>query len=200
MKKGVLSAIVLSALSVISISCQQRIYPSSQAQSNTSSLDTGYVTFTKSLKQRLDQSNVDFKKIQFYIDQPLVLSHVGRAEWGSVQNGVVSFNNAYDPNEIVIPAYTPGVCERLSGDSIMISFDKPNRTICFGALFANDNFIVVSRNWSNGAAEIKYDNDTYYLRCDGCGSAANAKLVIRKNEQKINYTTPNKTISGRMLK
>jgi hypothetical protein len=189
MKKTILASAILCVLGF-----------SSYAQNNTPATDNGYTAFTKTLKKRLDQDKVDLKKIQFYIDQPLTLSRASHAARGQVQNGVVVFNNAPDMNRIVIPAYTPVVCERASGDSLMISFDMPNKTICFGALYANENFIIVSPSWYNGVAEITYDNQPYQVRCAGCGSAANAKLVIKKDEQPMVENNINRTIGGRTIK
>src|SRR5471030_1984700 len=70
--------------------------------------DTSFVTFTKGLKQRLDHDNVDITKIQFYVDQKIILRHIMGAEKGAVQSGIILFDNGQYVNEIEIPTYTPG--------------------------------------------------------------------------------------------
>ena len=143
--------------------------------------DTTFIAFTKSLKDRLDHDGVNITKIQFYIDQKLTLRRVMGSEKGVVQSGVILFDNGQYVNELVIPAYTPGVCEVATGDDLKISFDAPGKTFEFGALYNNNNFILVGTNWHNGLVDILYDNQTYQVQCE-CNNAAEARLMVRKNQ------------------
>jgi hypothetical protein len=109
-------------------------------------------------------------------------------------------------NEISIPAYTPGVCERMSGDSLYISFESVGKTIIFSALYANQYFVPSSESFYGGVANVTYDNKQYALYCPSCGSVANAKLVVRRTEQEqqpTNAATPitaTHTMTGRTVK
>jgi hypothetical protein len=159
--------------------------------------DTTWITFTKSLKQRLEHDNIDIKKIQFYVDQKLTLRRVMGSEKGKVQSGVILFDNGQYINELVIPAYTPGVCEVVNGDDLKISFDVPGKTIEFGALYNNNDFILVGTNWHNGTVDIAYDNSTYQVSCS-CANAAEARLVVRRN-QAFNKDNNARVLAGRKI-
>src|SRR4051812_41567046 len=108
--------------------CSPKVYTTQTAAAVP---EASYVPFTNSLKQRMEHDNIDIKKVQFYIDQPLVLRSTSGMEKGYVAGGAVAFNNEQSVNEIAIPAFTPGVCEKVSGDSLYISFDAPGKTIVF---------------------------------------------------------------------
>ncbi len=159
--------------------------------------DTTWISFTKSLKQRLEHDNIEVSKIQFYVDQKLTLRRTMGSEKGKVQSGVIIFDNGQYINELVIPAYTPGVCEHVSGDALKISFDVAGKTIEFSAMYNNNNFILTGTNWHNGTTEIEYDNQTYQVSCE-CGNAAEAKLVVRRNQV---YKKDNnaKVVAGRKV-
>jgi hypothetical protein len=151
----------------------------------------------------MEHDNMDIKKVQFYTDQTLVLSRTVGSEKGAIVGGQLEFTNGQSANEITIPAYTPGVCEGISGDSLYISFDRPGNTIVFSALYANQFFTLSSPSWYGGIATVKYENQSYLVRCEGCGSASNAHLVVKKTEQTSTANrAPNvtRTMNGRMLK
>ncbi len=180
MKKTFLLCIASLGLVIglFSSSCNRKAFATGPEAPPT---DTSFIAFTKSLKDRLDHDNVDITKIQFYIDQKLTLRRVMGSEKGVVQSGVIMFDNGQYINEVVIPAYTPGVCERVNGDALKLSFDAPGKTIEFAALYNNNNFIVVGSNWHNGTVDINYDNAVYQVSCP-CGSTTEARLVVRRNQ------------------
>ena len=196
MKRTILLSMVTIglALCLFSSSCNRRAFATGP-ESNGS--DTTWIGFTKSLKQRLDHDNVDITKIQFYVNQKLILRRVMGSEKGKVQSGVILFDNGQYINELIIPAYTPGVCEQVNGDNLKISFDVPGKTIEFGALYNNNDFILVGSNWHNGTVDIDYDNQTYQVQC-GCNNAAEAKLVVKRN-QAFKKDNTAKVVAGRKV-
>jgi len=161
-------------------------------------MDTTYITFSKLLKARIEHDNIDIKKIQFYVDRKLILRRLMGTEKGTVKSGIILFDNGQYINEVVIPAYTPGVCEKVDGDNLMISFDVPGKDIAFGALYDNNNFILVGTNWHMGMVDVLYDNSTYQVQCGSCSSAGDAKLVVRKN-QTYNKENAAKVLAGRKV-
>ncbi len=196
MKKTILlfMASIGLVISIFSSSCNRHAFATGP---DMNSNDTGFIAFTKSLKDRLDHDNIDITKVQFYIDQKLTLRRVMGSEKGAVKSGVIVFDNGQYINEIVIPAYTPGVCERISGDALKISFDAPGKTMEFAALYNNNNFILVGSNWHNGTVDIEYDNQTYQVSCS-CGSATDARLVVRRN-QAFKKDNNAKMVAGRKV-
>ncbi|MES2703642.1 MAG: hypothetical protein V4649_13455 [Bacteroidota bacterium] len=200
-KVGLLFAACVGLVSsALFTGCSPKVYT---AQSG-STYDTGYVTFTKLLRQRMEHDNMDVKKVQFYIDHALVMRRTSGSEKGSVNGGRVEFSNGQSVNEVTIPAFTPGVCERVSGDSLFVSFDAPGNTIVFSALYANQNYTVSSPNWYYGVADVMYDGQMYKAQCADCGSAANVRLAIRKSEQNNNVANRpaniTKTVVGRKVR
>src|ERR1700759_629285 len=78
------------------------------------------VPFTKDLKQKLEKENIDLKQVQFYIDQKLVLNRNLGDQKVQVTSGVVRLENGKYVNEVIIPAFTPGVCESADGERLLI--------------------------------------------------------------------------------
>jgi hypothetical protein len=196
MKKTIL--VLMTTISLVfclfTTSCNRKAF----ATGPDTYVDSSYITFSKSLKQRLDRDGIDVKKVQFYIDQKLVLRRAMGSEKGTVKSGVIVFDNGQYMNELVIPAYTPGVCEWVNGEDMKVSFDVPGKTIEFGALYANNNFILVGNNWHNGTVDITYDNQLYQVSCGSCNNVADAKLVVRKN-QTFKKDDNAKVVAGRKV-
>lgn len=200
MKKLVL-AILPAALLVLGTSCNERMHQSQSGTAKAAS-PADYLPFTKELKYRLTQDHADLKKIQFYTDRPLILRHTTNAGASKINSGTVAYDNSQSVTEITIPAYTPGVCEKVKGDSLYISFDAPQNSFVFAAAYANEHFTLQGTNWYNGVTDVTYDNKTYKAQCDGCGSAAEVKLMIKRGTPGASNTTASgpKTISGRSVK
>lgn len=196
MKKFVLLSLAAVSL-VVSLFCSSCHRQAFATGPEAPKGDTTWIVFTKSLKQRLEHDNIEVTKVQFYIDHRLTLRRTMGSEKGKVQSGVIIFDNGQYINEMVIPAYTPGICERVSGDAMKISFDVAGKTLEFAALYNNNNFVLVGNNWHNGTVDVEYDNQTYQVTCD-CGNAAEAKLVVRRNQvyQKDNNA---KVMAGRKV-
>ncbi len=179
--------------------CSKKVTPTATAAA-TSPAD--FLPFSRALKYRLDQDKVDIRKIQFYVDQPLVLRHTTAGNGGStVKNGTVQYASLQNVTEVTIPAYTPGICEKVKGDSLMVSFDAPGNTFIFAATYNNEHFTLQGTNWYNGVTDVMYDGRVYKAACDGCGSAGEAKLVIRRNQAADlpKPTGTGKALAGRKL-
>lgn len=180
-------------------SCSDKMY-TADATAAQSPNPGDYLPFSKSLKFRLDNDKADLRKLQFYTDKAIVLRYTGSAGNGVIKSGTVTYDKVQDVTEITIPAYTPGVCERVKGDSLYISFDAPQNAFVFAAMYANENFMLQGSNWYNGATDVNYDGKVYRAYCDGCSSAGEVRLMI-KRAQTAGYGAPSggKVLSGRKL-
>jgi len=142
-----------------------------------------YVPFTKDLLDRINSNNLDIKKVQFFIDQRLILSRTLGSQKSNIKGGQILFENGLYVHEVIIPKYTPGVCDGFDGDRISISFEVQNNDIKFGPHGNNqESFTLSARNWNNGTGEITYDNATYTVKCAACPNVALTTLLVKKSE------------------
>ena len=143
-----------------------------------------YVAFTRELKQRLERDNVDLKQVQFYIDQKVVMARNLGNEKVEVTSGVVKFSNGEYINEVIVPSFTPGVCENSTNEKLMISFEKGNNDLAFGlgSGYTADNYVLYGNDWKNGSAVVSFDNNKFRARCATCQDLAMVRLLVRKSE------------------
>jgi hypothetical protein len=157
----------------------------SSCESTNQLSDNGnlYVPFTKDLLDRINSNNLDIKKVQFFIDQRLILRRTLGTQKSNIKGGQILFENGLYIHEVIIPKYTPGVCEGFDGDRISISFELQNNDIKFGPHGNNqESFTLSARNWNNGTGEITYDNATYTVKCAACPNVALTTLLVKKSE------------------
>ncbi len=159
-----------------------------------------FVPFTREMYDRLIDEGIDIKKVQFFIDQKIVLSRYLDSAKTLVSAGIIKMSKGKIVNEIVIPAYTPGVCEVIEDDGLRISFDRQGGSIKFlnDETYSPKFFIFTGTNWNNGTAEVEYAEKTYRASCANCGSVAEAKLVVKQSEMdKMDKKT--RTLTGRKV-
>jgi hypothetical protein len=161
--------------------------------------DNLFVPFTKDLQERITSSNLDIKKVQFFIDQRLILRRTLGNQKSNIKGGQILFENGLYIHEVIIPKYTPGICEGIDGDRISISFELQNNDISFGPHGNNlQSFTLSARNWSNGTGELTYDNATYSVKCATCTNVAATTLLVKKSEaHKIQKTQ--RIVKGRRV-
>jgi len=158
-----------------------------------------YVPFTKQLKQRIENNHLDIKKVQFFVDQKLVLRRSLGTQKSDIKSGVILFENGQYINEVIIPKYTPGICENIFGDKLMLSFEAENNTVAFGPGGLNaDYFTLYARNWNNGRAEMTYDNNSYKVQCVTCNNVGEVRLVVKKSEAD-KFETKQRVVEGRKV-
>jgi hypothetical protein len=178
MKRTFISVLMVTGIFwLVTMSCSRHTAGSKTAK------DTLYVPFTKSLKQRIESNRLDIKKVQFFVDQKLVLRRSMGTQKNDIKSGVILFENGQYINEVIIPRNTPGICVGANGDRLMISFEVQNNSVEFGPGGYNDGyFTLYAHNWSGGTAEMVYDNKNYKVQCATCVNVGDVKLMVRKSE------------------
>src|SRR5579863_1873872 len=166
---------ILSGLALSLFSC---------GSSRKTSDKNRYVPFTRELKQRLERDNIDLRQVQFYVDQKVVMSRYVDNEKVQVTSGVVKFDNGKYVNEVVVPSFTPGVCEQVINDRLLISFEKGNNDLAFGLGngYSSDYYVLYGNDWKNGSAVISFDNNKFRAHCATSQDLAMARLVVKKSE------------------
>src|SRR6202012_5035678 len=91
-----------------------------------------FVPFTKDLKAKLEKENIDLKQVQFYVDQKLILNRNLGDQKVVVSSGVVKLENGKYINEVIIPSFTPGLCEGTEGEVIIALFKADQQPFAFG--------------------------------------------------------------------
>jgi hypothetical protein len=146
-------------------------------------LSKNYVPFTRDLKLKLEKDNIDLKQVQFYVDQKLVLSRNLGEQKVEVHSGVVKLENGKYINEVIIPAFTPGICESTENDKLMVSFEKGNNNLAFGpgSGYTFNEFVLYGTEWRNGTASVTFDSNKFRASCGSCSDVASATLLVKKN-------------------
>jgi hypothetical protein len=168
--------------------------------SSSKKLSKSYVPFTRELKLKLEKDNIDLKQVQFYVDQKLILSRNLGDQKVEVHSGVVKLENGKFINEVIVPAFTPGVCEATDNDKLMVSFEKGNNNLAFGPGrgYTFNEYVLYGTEWKNGTASVTFDSNKFRARCGTCQDVASATLVIRKSElDKIDRKI--RTLKGRTV-
>jgi hypothetical protein len=161
---------------------------------------SGYVPFSYDLRKRLEKENIDLKQVQFYVDQKLILSRNLGDQKAEVSSGVVKLENGKYINEVIVPAFTPGICDTIVSDRLMISFEKGNNNLAFGQGSGPtfSEYVLYGTEWRNGTAAVIFDSNKFRARCGSCGDIAMATLLVRKKEiDKFERKT--RTLKGRKV-
>ncbi len=166
----------------------------------SSSRKASYVPFTRDLKQRLERDNIDLRQVQFYVDQKLILSRNLGDQKLVVSSGVVKLENGKYINEVIVPAFTPGICDTTQSDKLMVSFEKGNNDLAFGpgSGYTINEYVLYGTEWKNGTAAVTFDSNKFRARCGTCSDIASVTLVVKKSAiDKIDRKS--RTLKGRTV-
>jgi hypothetical protein len=157
------------------------------------------IPFTRELYYKLKERNLDIKKLQFFVDQTIILSRGKDNGNIDIQGGKIVNKYGIDENKIELLALTPGVVEAIETDGLRVSFEQGSNLKFVNNKDSPVEFIFSGANWSNGTADVNYRNSIYRASCGTCSSVADAKLVVRKKDIDNNnvktYTIPGRTIN-----
>ncbi len=145
---------------------------------------TQYTTYTKDLQMKMQAYAIDYKKVQIYLDQKLILVKNVDSIKADVSSGVFRIINNSVIEEITINAYTPGVIDSIDPDGIWIKFENGNslRFVPQSAESGEDNFVIAGNNWEEGTCEVSYAKKIYRASCFKCPSIASVHPMIRLSD------------------
>ena len=157
------------------------------------------ISFTRELYNRLRQNNQDIRKLQFFVDQTIILSRGLSQDKLYIDQAKVVNQYGVNENKIELPALTPGIVEAIEPDGLRVSFESPNNNFKFiNNKYSPEFFAFSGTNWDNGTAEVAYKGTTYKASCGTCSSVADAKLVVRQKDVMAGEIKVN-TIIGRSI-
>ena len=141
------------------------------------------VPFTRDLYNKLRASNIDFRKVQFYIDQQVVLTRSLDKNVLTVESGVIKYANGKYVNEIQIDQLTKCRVDSIDSDGFRMKFDNSNNTLKFiNNKYSPDFFIFSGTNWKDGSCDVMFDKMIYRATCGTCSSVSDAKLLVRQSD------------------
>ncbi|MBA4196497.1 MAG: hypothetical protein C0459_02980 [Chitinophaga sp.] len=144
-----------------------------------------YIPFTRELYNILKANNIDVRKVQFYVDQQIILSRnlvQGKTE---VINGIIKFSNGKNIDEVVIQQHTPCVVDSVDYDGFRVSFGGANNWFKFINSRQStypENYVCSGTNWKDGTADLLYNKLIYRASCGTCGSLADVRLEVKQSE------------------
>ena len=158
---------------------------------------TQYTNYTRDLQMKLQAFAIDYKKVQIYLDQKLILVKNLDSTKAEVASGVIRFINSSVVDEITINAYTPGIIDAIDPEGIWIKFETGNRLrfVPQAGPDAEDVFVIAGNNWDEGTCEVFYANKTYRASCFKCPSIASVHPVVKLAEINGQKKNP-KTLPG----
>lgn len=139
------------------------------------------ILFTYDIKEKLEEKDLDVKKVQFYNSDKIVLTRNMPHDEAIVADGEVRFENGQYIEEVIINRGTPGVC-LVDNDVIMgISFEDGSKILNF-KVDRNSNFFSLEfERKADLISKVFYDNQVYTVEPVG----EKAKLLIRKNDKYV---------------
>ena len=158
------------------------------------------IPFTRELYNRLRTNGQDIRKLQFFVDQTIILSRGLSQDKLYIDQGKVINQTGVNENKIELQALTPGVVEAIDPDGLRVSFESANNNLKFiNNKYSPEFFIFSGTNWDDkGTAEVNYKGTTYRASCGTCSSIADAKLVVRQKDimagDTKTYIIPGRTI------
>lgn len=157
------------------------------------------IPFTRELYNRLRENKQDIRKLQFFVDQTIILSRGSSQDKLYIDQAKVVNQYGVNENKIELPALTPGVVEAIEPDGLRVSFESPNNNFKFiNNKYSPEFFAFSGTNWDNGTAEVTYNGTTFKASCGTCSSVADAKLVVRQKDVMAGETKL-KTLGGRII-
>jgi len=141
------------------------------------------IVFTSELRNKLEQQDVNLKKIQFYNSDKIVLSREQeKPEDYSVRSGTVKIEEGKIIEEIVIKKKTPGVCIEVNPYHLNISFESGNdKYLKFGRKAGpqlGNTFKIYAKKWKDKTGIVEYGDTVYTTQ----KKAASSHLLVKKKQ------------------
>jgi hypothetical protein len=150
-----------------------------------SSIDkANYIIYNRELQMKMKAFNIDYRKVQVYLDQKVILSRGVDSTKAEVASGVLRYINNSIVEEITINAYTPGIIESIDDNGINIKFDN-NGSIRFvpaSGPDAQDSYVISGTDWNEGFCNVEYAKKVYKAQCFKCNSMGDVHPVIRQSD------------------
>ena len=197
MKNIILYCLIIIGIATIS-SCHHKVQQATPVRKDTISTvkePDVYIPFTKELYNILKASNIDVRKVQFYVDQQIVLTRNLTQGKTEVISGVIKFSNGNYVDEVIIQQHTPCIVDSVDYDGLRVSFGGAANWFKFINSRQStypDNYVCSGTNWKDGTADLLYNKLVYRGSCGTCGSLADVRLEVKQSD--FNNSTRKTTV------
>jgi hypothetical protein len=114
------------------------------------------VQFTSTMKKQLEDSNIDFSKIQFYNSQSFAFQREMSSSETGIEKGKIKTEEGKRIEIVKIPRRKPAICDSISGDKIFIIFEYGrDKRIPFVCDSNNKDYSLITAGSSDVPLEVK---------------------------------------------
>jgi hypothetical protein len=124
----------------------------------------GRPVFTETVRQRYNLDRNDFRRVQFFTSDEIVLRRELLAQDKGDTGGELIVRGGVRVEEIVIRKHTPCVAIRFEGDYVLVSFSRrdPTRALWFGIKRQDDSPVADARRYQLVALDNPREEDVAF--------------------------------------
>lgn len=125
---------------------------------------------TAAIRKQIEAKNLDFKKLQYYVDSDIELTREVKSDTAKITSGKLLFSNGKYINQIILKANTKGICKHIYPNRLAIAFeDGEDKFLNFGvsSLTSFDGAIyqlLPSNMISENTNKVFYEGNEYTIR------------------------------------
>ena len=124
--------------------------------------------FTSDFRNSVESRNIDLKKLQYFIDNDVVLRRDINSDTARVAGGNVVFQNGSYFETVTLKANTKGICTAVYPNRLNVAFEAGNNkfiTFAIPKSMGNTNIyqMINEDRYGNETTAIKYDGLAYNL-------------------------------------
>jgi hypothetical protein len=146
--------------------------------------------FTQELYDKQRWSLSELKKIQFYLSEDVILTRQMTSGESHITDGKIRIENGRRIEEIIIPAYTPGVLLFMPKEKrFAVSFDANDDDLylIFGPNpKMNNRYALLAKEWTDEQGKVHYNGNLYEV---DTRSAFASLMVDMKRTGETEYTS-----------
>lgn len=166
-----------------------------------SSCSSKLTPFTQRLYNENGWSDIDLKKIQFYVSEDIVLRRQASKGVSKIDHGEIKIIDGKRVEEIVIKKGTPGVfLFQPKEDRFAISFESreyDDPYLVFGpSKRRGGRYTLRARDWNNRQGKVSYDNKSYYTPSESAYSVLLVDLKRVRDTKVRSRTAKGRTVNN----
>lgn len=159
---------------------------------------TTYAPFNQHIRDQYKLTPEELSSIQFYTSDAIILRRGEKGKAKTTAYGTLKLKSGENVEEVVIPAGTPCVVEKvIDNERMAMRFgDEKDEFLVFGSLRQQDGYYTLQAlDWVKGRGKVSY-GDQYYFSNPGSN---NVFLTIELKHLR-EYKRETKTVGGQRVR